>query len=79
MAALRTVQATTCRCIDRRYFSRMEEEAEASQPANLSEIAQQLAQLAAALRMLKDQPIDGSRSETATGPANDDAGPVVDG
>ena len=75
MAALRTVQATTCRCIDRRYFSRMEEEAEASQPANLSEIAQ----LAAALRMLKDQPIDGSRSETATGPANDDAGPVVDG
>jgi|TARA_R110002012_G_scaffold112284_1_gene257818 hypothetical protein len=57
----------------------MEEEAEASPSADLNEIAQQLAQLAVALRMLKDQPIDGSRSEAATGPANDDAGPVVDG
>jgi len=57
----------------------MEEEAEASQSADLNEIAQQLAQLAAALRLLKDQPIDGSRSEAATGPANHDSGPVVDG
>lgn len=79
MVALRTVQATTCRCISRRYLQRMEEEAEASQSADLSEIAQQLAQLAAALRFLKDQPIDASRSEAATGPANHDALPAVDG
>lgn len=56
----------------------MEEEAEASRSKYLSEVAQQLAQLAAALRLLKEQPIDGSQPEAATGPGNYDAGPATD-
>ncbi|MFN7093281.1 MAG: hypothetical protein ACK4P4_22365 [Allorhizobium sp.] len=52
------------------------EEREASQAADLGEIAQQLAQLAAALRVLKDQPIHGSQPELAAPPADERAAPV---